>query len=212
MTDEQRYKRQIAGARARIAGETFENQISSSLVWHFDRKLLKATKTPEPMKPIRPMGKNGQFLACYEKKAQVDFCGTMYGGRSVRFEAKQTDSDRFERKRLTPEQMDDLRDHQSLGALCFVLLCFGFDHFYRVPWQVWENMKTIYGRQYVTEKDVQRFRVPYVAGVIKILHGILDINETTTPIALPDLCVGCGRYAGEGSWICSQCKKEAAEE
>ena len=210
MTDEQRYKRQIAGARARIAGEIFENQIEGSLRWHIDRGLLKANKTPEPMKPLGKPNARGQFLACYTKKAQVDFCGTMYGGRSVRFEAKQTDSDRFEHKRLTDEQMDDLRDHQKLGALCFVLLCFGFDHFYRVPWQVWENMKLAYGRLYVTEKDVQQFRIPYTAGVLKILHGIIDINEAGTPLSLPDICVSCGQYAGEGSHVCPNCQKEGA--
>lgn len=172
-----KYKKQIAGAQARAAGEFFESQIEGSLRWHFDRGLMKAEKTPEPMKPIRPVGRNGQFLAHYVKKAQVDFCGTMYGGRSVRFEAKQTNSDRFERKRLTDEQMDDLREHQKLGALCFVLLCFGADHFYRVPWTVWENMKEIYGRQYVTEKDVQPYRIPFNSGVIKILHGIIDVNK-----------------------------------
>ena len=206
--DAERYKRQIAGARSRIAGEIFENQIESSLRWHFDRGILKATKTPEPMKPIRPMGKAGQFLAHYEKKAQVDFCGTMRGGRSVRFEAKQTDTDRFERKRLTDEQMDDLRDHEKLGALCFVLLCFGYDHFYRVPWQVWENMKEIYGRKYVTENDVQQFRIPFTCGVLKILHGIIDINEATTLLSLPDICVCCGQYAGEGTHVCLKCQKE----
>lgn len=202
------YKRQLAGARSRISGEIFENQIEGSLRWHIERGLLKATKTPEPMKPIRPMGKAGQFLAHYEKKAQVDFCGTMYGGRSVRFEAKQTDSDRFERKRLTDEQMDDLRDHQKLGALCFVLLCFGFDHFYRVPWKVWENMKEIYGRKYVTEKDVQQFRIPFNSGVLKILHGIIDINEAAAPLSLPDICAACGQYAGEGAQLCPSCRKE----
>ena len=210
MTDEQRYKRQIAGARARIAGEIFENQIEGSLRWHIDRGLLKANKTPEPMKPLGKPHARGQFLACYTKKAQVDFCGTMYGGRSVRFEAKQTDSDRFEHKRLTDEQMDDLRDHQKLGALCFVLLCFGFDHFYRVPWQVWENMKEIYGRKYVTERDVQQFRIPVSSGVLKILHGIIDINEAGTPLSLPDICVSCGQYAGEGSHVCPNCRKEGA--
>ena len=210
MTDEQRYKRQIAGARARIAGEIFENQIEGSLRWHIDRGLLKANKTPEPMKPLGKPNTRGQFLACYTKKAQVDFCGTMYGGRSVRFEAKQTDSDRFEHKRLTDEQMDDLRDHQKLGALCFVLLCFGFDHFYRVPWQVWENMKEIYGRKYVTERDVQQFRIPVSSGVLKILHGIIDINEAGTPLSLPDICVSCGQYAGEGSHVCPNCRKEGA--
>ena len=203
-----RYKRQIAGAQARAAGAIFENQITGSLWWHFDRGLLKAEKTPEPMKPIRPMGKGGRFLACYEKKAQVDFCGTMRGGRSVRFEAKQTDSGKFERKRLTDKQMDDLRDHQSLGALCFVLLCFGIDRFYRVPWQVWENMKTIYGRQYVTEKDVQQFRIPLNSGVIKILHGIIEINEAVVPLSLPDICVFCGQYAGEDSHDCPNCRKK----
>lgn len=210
MTDEQRYKRQIAGARARIAGEIFENQIEGSLRWHIDRGLLKANKTPEPMKPLGKPNDRGQFLACYTKKAQVDFSGTMYGGRSVRFEAKQTDSDRFEHKRLTDEQMDDLRDHQKLGALCFVLLCFGFDHFYRVPWQVWENMKEIYGRKYVTERDVQQFRIPVSSGVLKILHGIIDINEADTPLSLPDICVSCGQYAGEGSHVCLNCQKEGA--
>jgi recombination protein U len=155
------------------------------------------------------MGRNGQFLAHYVKPAQVDFCGTMAGGRSVRFEAKQTSTDRFERKRLTDEQMDDLRDHQQLGALCFVLLCFGFDHFYRVPWKVWENMKTIYGRQYVTEKDVQQFRIPYTSGVIKILHGILNVNDMPDTKQLPDLCIACGQYADKGSEVCPNCQKEA---
>ena len=210
MTEAERYKRQIAGARARVAGATFENVIAASLLWHFDRGLLKADKTPEPMKPISKPNKRGQFLACYEKKAQVDFCGTMHGGRSVRFEAKQTDTDSFDRKRLTDEQMDDLRDHQKLGALCFVLLCFGFDHFYRVPWQIWENMKEIYGRKYVTERDVQQFRIPFTSGVLKILHGIIDINEATAPLSLPDICVSCGQYAGEGSHVCPNCQKEGA--
>ena len=89
MTDAERYKRQIAGARSRVAGATFENMIAASIRWHEDRGLLKADKTPEPMRPISQPNKRGQFLACYEKKAQVDFCGTMRGGRSVRFEAKQ---------------------------------------------------------------------------------------------------------------------------
>lgn len=211
-TTEKSYKRQIIGARSRIAGEIFERQIEGSLHWHFDRGLLKSTKTPEPMKPIRPMGKGGQFLAHYEKKAQVDFCGTMHGGRSVRFEAKQTDSEKFERSRLTEEQMNDLRDNQKLGALCFVLLCFGLDHFYRVPWQAWENMKELYGRKYVTEVDVQQFRIPYTSGVIKILHGILDVNDLPESAQLPDLCVSCGEYAEADRHECPAQQKKGATE
>lgn len=99
----------------------------------------------------------------------------------MRFEAKQTDTDRFNRNRLTDEQMDDLRGHEKLGALCFILLCFGIDRFYRVPWNVWENMKEIYGRKYVKENDVAQYRIPSVAGVLKIMHGILDVNEINKP-------------------------------
>lgn len=70
-------------------------------------------------------------------------------------------------------------------------------------------MKAIYGRLYVTEKDVQQFRIPYTAGVIKILHGILNVNDLPEPMPLPDICVSCGTYAGEGGQLCPNCKKEA---
>lgn len=82
----EQYKRQIAGARAKAAGEYFEQQISGSLNWHEDRGLMKAEKTPEPMKPLKPLG-SGKFIACYTKQAQADFCGTIRGGRAIRFEA-----------------------------------------------------------------------------------------------------------------------------
>ena len=212
MTAEQ-YKRQNAGARARVAGQTFEDQIAASLTWHEERGILKAAKTPEPMKPIGKRQAGGRFTAVYTKAAQVDFSGTMRGGRSVRFEAKQTESDRFERKRLTDEQMDDLRGHEKLGALCFVILCFGFDHFYRVPWKVWDHMRQIFGRQYVKEDDLQRYRIPYVAGVIKIMSGDLE-PETELGRWIPEndgwfdffRCSKCGGKQLEPSEKCPACK------
>ena len=200
------YRRMIAGAQSRVAGATFESTIETSLQWYEEREILKAKKTPEPMKPLGKPDAQGHFRACYTKAAQVDFSGTMIGGRSVRFEAKQTNSDRFERKRLTDEQMDDLRGNEKLGALCFVLLCFDLDRFYRVPWRIWDNMKAEYGRQYVTEADLQIYRIPYVAGVIKILDGIAGINT------IPDICVACGTYAGEGRHICPSCERRAKGE
>ena len=175
----EKYKKKLAGAKAKAQGYFFEQQIESSLRWYESKGTMKAEKTPEPMKPIKPMGKNGQFLACYTKRAQADFCGTMKGGRSIRFEAKQTYSDRFERRRVKEEQMNDLREHERLGALCFVLLCFGNDRFYRVPWNTWENMKEIFGRLYVTESDIKEYRIPY-EGTIRILEGLIDEREERT--------------------------------
>lgn len=170
--DAKAYQRRVAGARARVAGGTFENLIEASCQWYEMRGQLKANKTPEPMKPISAPDAQGRFRACYTKKAQVDFSGTLQGGRSVRFEAKQTNTDRFERSRLTDDQMKDLRGHQEMGARCFVLLCFGLTHFYRVPWGVWDNMRAIYGRQYVTEEDLVKYRIPYEGGVIKFMAEV----------------------------------------
>lgn len=201
----------VSGARSRAAGQTFEDMIAASLVWHEERGILKAAKTPEPMKPIGPKRAGGRFLAVYTKAAQVDFSGTMRGGRSVRFEAKQTDTDRFERKRLTDEQMADLRGHDRLGALCFVVCCFGADRFYRVPWRDWDGMKAVFGRQYVTEEDLRQYRIPYTAGVIKLMAGIVR-PEAGGLTYVPDICVACGEYAGEGSQLCPACREKARGE
>lgn len=170
--DVKAYKKRMAGARSRVAGQTFEDVIEASCTWYETRGVLKATKTPEPMKPISKPNAKGQFLACYTKKAQVDFCGTMRGGRSVRFEAKHTEGDRIERRRVSGDQQKDLRCHHNLGALCFVLVCFNFSSFYRVPWLVWNDMKEIYGRLYVTEEDLAKYRVPYEGGVVKFMDGL----------------------------------------
>ena len=177
MTSEQ-YRRKLAGAHAREAGLTFEEQIAASLEWYEERGIMKAAKTPEPMKPIGKRQKGGRFLAIFTEKAQVDFSGTLVGGRAVRFEAKQTDTDRFDRSRLTKKQMDDLRGHEKLGAACFVLLCFSSDRFYRVPWVLWDKMKESFGRQYVTEEDLQGLQVSCVAGIIKILEGTIIGSES----------------------------------
>ena len=65
--------------------------------------------------------------------------------------------------------MKDLEESEQLGALCFVLICFGFDHVYRIPWSVWRDMKTVFGRKYVIEEDVSKYRVPNKGGIIQIL-------------------------------------------
>lgn len=162
-------KRRFIGAQNKAAGQYFENMIERSLKWHGDRGLMRVVKTPEPMKPIRQLNQQGQFLACYTKKAQVDFSGTLAGGRAIRFEAKQTDTDRFTRERLSEDQMKDLEANEQLGALCFVLICFGFDHVYRIPWHIWRDMKEVFGRKYVTEADVSKYRLPFEDGAIQIL-------------------------------------------
>ena len=88
------------------------------------------------------------------------------------FEAKHTDDERIEQRRLTQEQQDDLEAHHKLGAIAFVLVSVSLTDFYRVPWPVWRDMAEIYGRKYMTHAELSRYEVPATAGFIKFLHGI----------------------------------------
>ena len=163
---------QIRGKQARVAGGYFENIISASCDYYLSRGLAKIEKTPEPMKPLGAKNRKGQFLACYTKQAQPDYGGTLKGGRSIYFEAKHTDDERIEQRRLTQEQQDDLEAHHKLGAIAFVLVSMSLTDFYRVPWPVWRDMAEIYGRKYMTHAELSRYEVPATAGFIKFLHGI----------------------------------------
>lgn len=164
--------KRIQGMQSRRAGDHFEELIASSLLWYEMRGVACVEKTPEPMKPLSKPNKKGQFLACYVKAGQPDFKGTITGGRSVVFEAKHTDTDRIDYGRLTGEQVEKLTAHHALGAAAFVLVSFGLQDFYRVPWEVWRDMKTLYGRKHMKRPDCEPYRVQYIAGVLKLLEGI----------------------------------------
>lgn len=171
-------QRSQRGRQSRIVGDHFEGIIAASLRWYEDKGVACIEKTPEPMKPLRAPNRQGQFLACYIKAGQPDFKGTLTGGRSVVFEAKHTDSDRIEYSRLTDEQVEKLSTHHKLGAAAFVLVSFGLQDFYRIPWEIWRDMKAIYGHKHIKQKELEPYRVQYIAGVLKLLEGIeLDYNE-----------------------------------
>lgn len=165
-------QRSAAGAQARINGNTLESIIKSSLLWYEENGFTCADKTPEPMRPLSKPNAKGQFLACYEKKAQPDFQGTLIGGRSVVFEAKNSERDKIDQCRVTEEQAKKLRTHHKLGAAAFVLVSFRLQDFYRIPWEVWRDMKTIYGHKHMKQTECEPYRVEYIGGVLKLLEGI----------------------------------------
>ena len=88
------------------------------------------------------------------------------------FEAKETDTDRITYDRLTDKQIEALEAHHNLGAAAFVLVSFGLQDFYRVPWETWRSMKELYGRKYIRQDELEEYRVQYLNGVIKMLEGI----------------------------------------
>ncbi len=203
--------RHIQGAQARAAGEYFERLLSSSLEFYKSKGLANIEKTPEPMKILKPVpNMPGRFITCFEKQAQPDYKGTIAGGRSVVFEAKHTDADRIEASRLTQEQSDALELHSKLGALAFVVVSFGIQNVYRIPWAAWSKMKELYGRKYLKEDELKSFRLPMVGlSVVKILNGIVDVRQEVKPYTLADICIKCGAYTAEGEGLyCPVCKKE----
>lgn len=164
--------RSIRGRQSKILGGYFESLIEASLEWYKSNRIAFIEKNSEPMKQLSKPNARGQFLACYTKAAQPDFKGTFCGGRSVVFDAKHTDAERIEYKAVTKEQRDSLEFHHNLGALSFVLVSFGLQEFYRIPWPVWRDMKATYGRQYIRKDELAHYKVQTSGTLIKLLHEL----------------------------------------
>lgn len=150
--------RQYQGALNRAQGKQFEKYIEASLAYYRQIGLAMVEKTPEPMTPCQSLH-NGKFVAFFQKKAQPDYQGTLAGGRSVVFEAKYTAGEKIEQNRVSAEQAKYLDLHQRLGALCFVLVGFGLQEIYRAPWEVWRDMKAVFGRKYVSAADLGKYKI-----------------------------------------------------
>lgn len=159
-------KHQIRGAQNKAQGDLFEQQISAEC-----RELARTgrayiEKTPEPMRVTRSLGA-GLFQAHFTAKAQPDYKGTLAGGRAVCFEAKTATGGKISRDRVTPEQLEALELHESLGAWSFVLIWMDFHKLYLVPTRVWRDMKSIYGRKYMDEHQLEPFAVRDIADALE---------------------------------------------
>lgn len=149
---------QKIGAESKKKGKAFENKLDKTFEYYKRRGFAIIEKTPEPMKVIKAVGQ-GRFIACYEKKAQPDYKGTIKGGRTVMFEAKYTDSDRIVKSRVSDEQSDYMDRQAAMGARCYVVVGYRSGKVYKIPWDIWQAMKERFGRKYVTENDLEMFEV-----------------------------------------------------
>ncbi len=163
---------QILGAKSHAQGQRFEAELNRAFEYYRVRGMAAIEKTPEPMRPIKNLG-YGRFVAVFEQKAQADYSGVLRGGQAVVMEAKFTSTGRIEQSRVTSTQAEHLRLRQTLGAKCFVLAGFSSGGVYRVPWTVWQDMKAIFGRKYVTENDLTKYRVPRKTTYPLVLDGLV---------------------------------------
>lgn len=162
-------KHQLLGIRAKRMGEAFEKLIEKSFAYYEACGSACVEKTPEPMKPIKNLG-GGKFVAFFEKKAQPDYKGTIKGGRTVIFEAKFTSTDRINQNRVSPSQMSYMTKLERLGARCYVVVGFSTGSVYRFPWKDWCDMKKIFGRKFITERDdICRYKVRCQDGYLMLL-------------------------------------------
>ena len=126
------------------------------------------------MRPLQPYGdrKLGRYIACFVKQAQPDYKGVLCDGKAIIFEAKHTDKDRIQESVITETQRQNLNDFQRMGARCFVMVSMGFRDFFRVPWNVFCDMKSRYGRKYMQIEDLEPFKLKQYRGILLILEGV----------------------------------------
>lgn len=172
--DEEQLKRQYKNRMNNVRGQHFENEILAGCKIYEQREIAVIDKTPEPFRVTSKNHKTGEFMGRFSKHAQPDFQGTLYGGRSIVFEAKRTTQDRINRNVLTDTQMDILEAHNRFGALCGVCICIKDDFFF-IPWDIWRDMKKMYGRQYLKPEDIEKYKVRF-DGAVHFLQNIKEVE------------------------------------
>lgn len=162
--DQQRARQQYQNKVNNAQGHFFEGYIKAGCAFYVERERADIDKTPEPFRVLEKFA-GGIFKGRFTAAAQPDFQGTLDGGRSIVFEAKYTTTDRMKRDVLTQDQQDALERHDRRGAISAVCAGIGNDFFF-VPWEVWRDMKELFGRKYVTAADLESFRVKFNGSVL----------------------------------------------
>lgn len=155
--DHMNYSTNWRNRQSNDQGRLFENLIDQGCIYYQHKGIAMIEKTPEPFR-VKKINKDGSMIVYPIGKAQPDYKGTLADGRAMVFEAKRTTKDRIQQSVVTDHQAACLDMHADLGAIagvcCMIKKTVGF-----VPWTDWINMKNEYGRKYMTESELQAFRV-----------------------------------------------------
>ena len=141
-------RRQLIGRRSKASGEAFERWITNACEFYLRNGWAHIEKTPEP---FHITGKDGS---------------------GIMFEAKHTDSDRINQNVVTDTQWESLDIYEKFGAHCYVMVSMGLMKFYRVPWDIWKKMKELFGHKFMTERELEPYRLQEKQCTILILEGV----------------------------------------
>lgn len=171
-------RRQLVGRRSKASGETFERWISNACEFYLQNGWAHIEKTPEPFH-ITGKDRDGTVKGYYEKKGQPDYKGILCDGTGIMFEAKHTDSDRIRQNVVTDTQWESLDIYEKFGAHCYVMVSLGLTKFYRVPWATWKKMKELFCHKFMTEQELEPYRLQEKQCTILILEGVELKDENT---------------------------------
>ncbi len=149
-------------------GRIFENLIMKGCQYYALKDKAIINKVYEPYICTNPRP-DGIFTGRFIGKAEPDFKGVLKGGRAIAFEAKATNKSRIQRSVLTAEQMQWLDEQMIMGARTFV--CVNMvdkqkrDRFFMIPWHVWADMKTDYGKKFLMPEDIPEYEVKFDGSV-----------------------------------------------
>lgn len=158
-------------------GRALEELIEKINAIYRQKNIALIHKVPTAWIPIR--NRQGKIVtAKVDRKASVDFLG-VYDKCAVAFDAKYTGQRRMRWDRLAPHQMEFLAAWERAGGVGFVVVGFGLENLYVVPWRWWqegydkwqarEDMASFCADDMATGWSVRPGRVPldYLASVGK---------------------------------------------
>ena len=167
----------VIGKQNKENGALWEKMIEESLTTLYGDVCI-CEKTPEP---FHILGREKNIVkGYYEKKGQPDFKGVLAGGQCLCFEAKCTITDRINQNCVTDLQWKTLDQYDNLGALCFVMVCFSFEEYCRVPWKDWKEMKKIFGHKYIGRKECSQYKIKTKGHYVCFLDGVEVFDKSVT--------------------------------
>lgn len=166
---ENRKDRGLIGRNNRSNGAAFEQLIDLACRKYEELGIAEIMKVPEPVAVLGPLDANGRFTACFTKKAQPDYRGTYRNGQSLLFEAKHTSQKTVHASIVNEEQGNRFAVAERMKACCFVLVSLDFRRYFRIPWAIWKDMKTRFGRACLTETDMEPYEVKFRRGFLDFL-------------------------------------------
>ena len=160
---EQVLRNKVSSAR----GRAFESLLMSGCNYYRQRGTAIINKVNEPY-IVTKKATGNKFSGRFTGRAEPDFKGVLYGGRAIAFEAKSTQKSRIQRNAVTDTQMEWLREQKDFVAVTFVAVNIQ-DKFYSVPFDVWDDMKNIYGKKFLMPEDIAGYEVKY-DGAVRFLE------------------------------------------